>query len=109
FWSTLGTAHYRAGDWNAAIAAFDKAMPLRGGGDCFDFFFLAMANHRLGNKKAAGEWYRKGAAWLEAAKKNKAWWAQYQHHEQDLLRFRAEAAQLLGIPEKGLSNNKTGR
>jgi tetratricopeptide (TPR) repeat protein len=41
--NTLGVAHYRAGDWRAAIEVLEKAMELRKGGDSFDWFFLAMA------------------------------------------------------------------
>src|SRR5439155_5853056 len=28
YWNTLGVAHYRAGDWKAAIAALDKLLKL---------------------------------------------------------------------------------
>src|SRR5262249_34546615 len=40
-WTTLGVAHYRAGDWKAAIAALDKSMELSKGGGINDWFFLA--------------------------------------------------------------------
>ena len=42
FWNTLGVAHYRAGDWKAALEALEKSMKLRNGGDSSDWFFLAM-------------------------------------------------------------------
>jgi tetratricopeptide (TPR) repeat protein len=57
FWNTRGLAHYRAGDWKRAVAALEKSMELRKGGDSFDWFFLAMARRRLGEKEAAREWY----------------------------------------------------
>src|SRR5262249_15890334 len=43
-WNTLGVAHYRAGDWKAAVETLEKSMSLRQGGDSFDWFFLAMAH-----------------------------------------------------------------
>jgi serine/threonine protein kinase/Flp pilus assembly protein TadD len=84
-WNTLGVAHYRAGDYQAALAALQKAAGLRPRGDGSDFFFLAMAHWQLGKKEQAGQWYDRGV----------------QELEQDGLRaataagFRAEAAALL--------------
>src|SRR5207247_1141032 len=90
YWNTLGAAHYRAGDWQAAIAALDKSMELRQGGDSFDWFFLAMAHWRLGGKEKARKWYDQAVAWMD---KNKP-------HHGELRRFRAEAAELLGREEE---------
>src|SRR5262249_49793945 len=56
-WRTLGAAHYRAGNPESALAALKKSMELRKGGDSFDWFFLAMAHGRLGNKEDARKWY----------------------------------------------------
>ena len=64
-WNTLGVAHYRAGDWKAAVSAFDKSMELRKGGDAFDWFFLALAHHKLGHAEEAKKWYDKAVGWLE--------------------------------------------
>src|SRR5262249_27205387 len=47
FWNTLGVAHYRDGDWKAAVAALEKGMSLRNGGDGTDWYFLAMAHWQL--------------------------------------------------------------
>src|SRR5262249_51402170 len=47
YWQTLGVAHYRAGDWKAAIGALDKSVELRRGGDAVDRLFLAMAHQKL--------------------------------------------------------------
>src|SRR5262249_43661708 len=38
-WNILGAAHYRAGHWEAALAALQKSMDLRKGGDSFSWFF----------------------------------------------------------------------
>jgi tetratricopeptide (TPR) repeat protein len=88
--NTLGAAYYRAGDWKAAIAALEKSMKLRKGGDSYDWFFLAMAHWQLGEKGKARTWYDLAAQWMD---KN-------QPTNEELLRFRAEAAELLGIEKK---------
>ena len=88
-WNTLGVAHYRAGNWQAAINALEKSMELRKGGDATDWFFLAMAHWQLGHKDEARTWYDKAVEWME---KNEP-------KNEELLRFRAEAAELLGIAE----------
>ena len=62
FWNTLGVAHYRAGDWKAAVAALEKSEELRNGGDSFDWFFLAMAHWQLGEKDEARKWYDQAVA-----------------------------------------------
>jgi tetratricopeptide (TPR) repeat protein len=89
-WNTLGVAHYRTGDWQAAIAALDKSMALGRGGDSIDWFFLAMAHWRLGNKDEARQRYVRAVQWME---KNAP-------GNEELIRFRAEAAELLGVNEK---------
>src|SRR5262249_37319774 len=88
-WNTLGVAHYRAGDWKTAITTLQKAIPLRLGGDSFDFFFLAMADWQLGEKKEALAWYDKAVQWMDKHKPK----------DEELRRFRAEATDLLGIKD----------
>ena len=90
YWNTLGVAQYRAGDYEAAIKALGKSMELRSVGDASDWLFLAMAHWQLKHTEEARRWYDKGTAWME--KKNS--------DDEELLRFRAEAAELLGIPLK---------
>ncbi|MBI1917218.1 MAG: protein kinase [Planctomycetes bacterium] len=87
YWNTLGVAHYRAGNWKEAVAALVKAMELDQGGHSCDWFFLAMAHWQLGDKEAARKWYDQAVEWME------------KHHPQheELRRFRAEAAELLGV------------
>jgi serine/threonine protein kinase/Tfp pilus assembly protein PilF len=86
-WNTLGAARYRAGDWRGAAQALGKSMGLRKGGDSFDWFFLAMAHWRLGEKDRARARYDQAVAWMEANLPS----------DSELLRFRAEAAALLGV------------
>lgn len=100
YWNTLGVAHYRAGDWKAGIHALEKSMELRKGGGSEDWFFLAMAHWQLGRKDKARNYYDKAVEWMD---KNKP-------KDEELGRFRAETAGLLGIseqksPSKSLSNN----
>jgi uncharacterized protein HemY len=88
-WNTLGAAHYRAGDWKAAITALERSMELRQGGDAFDWFFLAMARWQVGDKEQARQWYDKAVLWMERNRPQ----------DDELRRFRAEAAALLGIKD----------
>jgi tetratricopeptide (TPR) repeat protein len=88
-WNTLGIAHYRAGEWKAAVEMLEKSMELRDGGASSDFFFLAMAHWQLGEKDEAQRWYGQAVEWMD---KNKP-------DNEELRRFRAEAVELLGIAE----------
>src|SRR5207248_9060263 len=90
FWNTLGCAQYRDGDSKAAVAALGKSVELRKGGDAEDFFFLAMAHWQLGEKDKARQWYDKGVAWMDNNKPQ----------DEDLRRYRAEAAALLGVKDR---------
>jgi len=65
-------------------------MELRHGGDSFDWFFLAMAHRRLGDKEEGRKWYDRAVEWMD---KN-------QPQNAELHCFRAEAAQLLKEREK---------
>jgi tetratricopeptide (TPR) repeat protein len=92
-WNTLGAACYRAGNWKDAVAAFVKSAELRNGGDSFDWFFLAMAHEKLGKKELAGKWHGFAVRWM-AAKDPK---------DEELLRFRAEAGEVLGLGTEAAS------
>ncbi len=90
-WQVLGWARFRTGAWKESIAALEKSIGLReDGGDSFQWFFLAMAE--LGNKEQARKWYDRA---VDRANKNQPANAQ-------LLCFRAEAAELLGLKHKKL-------
>jgi hypothetical protein len=60
-------------------------MELRQGGDGTDWFFLAMAHARMGDKQEARKWFDRAVAWME---KNRP-------GDDELRRFRAEAEELL--------------
>ena len=56
----------------------------------YDWFFLAMAHWQLSEKDKAREFYDRAVQWMD---KN-------QPTNEELLRFRAEAAEQLGVKEK---------
>jgi tetratricopeptide (TPR) repeat protein len=89
-WRGLGAARYRSGDYQAAIAALDKARSLRKGGDSFDWFFLAMAHGQLGDRDKARRWYDSAVSWME----------KHRPESEVLQRLRAEAEKLLEIKRK---------
>jgi hypothetical protein len=64
-------------------------MEILAGGDSQHWFILAMAHWQLGNKAEARTWHDKAVAWME---KNAP-------KDEKLIRFRAEAAELLGLKE----------
>ena len=87
YWTTLGAAYYRAGDWKEAVAALEKSSELPNGGDSFNWFFLAMSHEKLGDKETARRWYDRATQWKDTNQATK----------EKLLRIRAEAAQALGV------------
>jgi tetratricopeptide (TPR) repeat protein len=91
--NTLGVAHYRAGDWRAAITDLTKAEELAPQQwFAHNAFFISMSHWQLGDRDAARVWYAKAVAWGE---KNQAGDPQ---NDEELRRFRAEAEDLIGRP-----------
>jgi tetratricopeptide (TPR) repeat protein len=84
--NTLGVALYCNGEPRAAVAELETAMHLRSGGDAFDWFFLAMAHRRLGDRATARACFGRAVQWME----------RHNPHDDELRRFRAEAAAALG-------------
>jgi tetratricopeptide (TPR) repeat protein len=90
FWNTLGAAHYRAGEFEPAIAAINCARELNAGGTPFDHLVLAMAYARLDNHEQARHWLEEAAPGLN----------QGQMRNTELLRLRDEASALVPtVPE----------
>jgi hypothetical protein len=87
---SVSSATLTAGEELLAIAALQKSMELRQGGDGSDWFFLAMAHWQSGSKEEARRWYDKAADWMTKSAS----------HDEELARFRAEAAELLGVDAK---------
>jgi non-specific serine/threonine protein kinase/serine/threonine-protein kinase len=99
FWCTLGAALYRAGAFREAIPPLEKAMELKGGGgNCYDWFFLAMAHWKLGNRDRAREWFQQAVRFME---KNNL-----RHPEPELQRVRSEASAVLGIKAQPAAKSK---
>jgi serine/threonine protein kinase/tetratricopeptide (TPR) repeat protein len=88
YWNTLGVAHYRAGNSKAAIPALEKSLRLQGH-NSWDWFFLAMARRQLCDRAEAGRLHEKAIRWME----------RFKPKDEELLRFRSEAAALMGSPE----------
>jgi WD40 repeat protein/Flp pilus assembly protein TadD len=92
YWKTLGVAHYRAGDWKAAVAALDKSSDLKKGGDACTWLFLAVAHHKLGNHDEARKRYDQAVEWMN---KNRAALGKDRTQAEELRRFRSEAEEVL--------------
>jgi tetratricopeptide (TPR) repeat protein len=99
-WNTLGVAYFRAGDCKNAIAALEKAEELAPGRFLgYNALFLAMAHWQLGEKDKARQWYDRAVGWMETNKPT----------DPEILQFRAEAAQLLGLPPADPPGKKDGK
>jgi WD40 repeat protein/tetratricopeptide (TPR) repeat protein len=83
--NTFGVALYRAGFSKFAIAVLEHSIQIRNGGDSSDFFFLAMAHCRQGDMEQARRDYDKAVQWMDNNKPQ----------DQELLRFRTEATEVL--------------
>jgi eukaryotic-like serine/threonine-protein kinase len=94
YWSTLGVAHYQAGNLKEAIAALQNSLDNAPTTDrayvCEDWLVLAMANWKLDRKDEARKLYDRAVDWIVKTKPK----------EEEIRRFRAEAAELMGIEVK---------
>jgi len=85
YWLLLGVAEYRADNWMAAWAALDKALELRKGGGCTDWFYLAMTYRQLEDRETAGKWFDRAAGQMGTDRVR----------DSGLLRLASEAATLM--------------
>jgi tetratricopeptide (TPR) repeat protein len=88
YWNTLGVAYYRTGDMTRAGEALQKSIAGRDQGDSFDWFFLALIDHKRGRESEARTWYDQAVAWARERRP----------HNRELYRFQLEAAEALGLP-----------
>jgi serine/threonine protein kinase/WD40 repeat protein len=95
YWNTLGVAHYRAGALASAALALEKSLKL-GGNEDSDLLFLAMVQWQQGDKKRACESFDRACQWMDRKGPQ----------DDELLRFREEAAVLLGLIERSASGKK---
>jgi tetratricopeptide (TPR) repeat protein len=91
YWTTLGVAQCRAEDWPAAVRSLSKAEEILKETPINAAFFLAKAHWHLGKQRLARQYYDAACQYMEAN----------QAASEEPRRFRAEAAALLGIQDKG--------
>ena len=86
--NTLGVAQYRAGKWEDAITSLTKADETAPEKYlAFNGFFLAMAHWQLQHKDEARKLYDQSVEWMTKSQPTNV----------ELVRFRAEANELLGV------------
>jgi eukaryotic-like serine/threonine-protein kinase len=95
-WRVLGVAYYRAAEWNACRTALRKGVDLRKGAEGTDRLFLAMADWQLGARDEARNEYREALRWGD----------QHKEEDDESRRFRAEAADLLGVKGQSVRENE---
>jgi tetratricopeptide (TPR) repeat protein len=102
YWTSLGVARYRNGQWRDACAALNKSLELGTGGtagdsmddrEAIDEFFLAMSHWQLGQHEEAKQSFYRALKWIDKKP----------NHDEQLNRIRVEAEELLDI------GNKTNR
>jgi tetratricopeptide (TPR) repeat protein len=92
WWTTLGVALHRNGEWKEAITALEKAIGLDRDHELqktVNYFFLAMCHWRLNHKDEARKWHARALKGIE----------QFKSPSDELRRFRDEAAALLSKPQ----------
>ncbi len=88
--NTLGIALCRTKEWPEALKALDRSAELSNGGDAHDWYFAAIAHWKLGRADKARAWYVRAVEWAE----------RHAPSDEELGRFRQEAAELLGVAEE---------
>jgi tetratricopeptide (TPR) repeat protein len=89
--NTLGVVYYRLGQNARAVETLRKAVAADPtGGTAFDFFFLAMSYHQLGERDKAEDYYAKALRWWEGQTGLPS------EQVEELKAFRAEAEAALG-------------
>lgn len=90
YWTTLGTAQYRANHWDEAIAALEKSEANEPGlRSRHNAVFFAMSYWQKGDKDKARQWYDQA---IERMAKSK-------QKDKGMEQLRAEATHLLGLLE----------
>jgi tetratricopeptide (TPR) repeat protein len=88
YWNTLGVALFRAGEFEEARTALEKSMSLADGGGPHDWLFLAQIEASLDHPNEARRWFDRSEKFLI---ENGA-------RLEEIGRFYAEAAEILGAP-----------
>lgn len=91
YWNTLGIAYYRQQEYYKAIRTLSQSINLADdGGNAFDFYYLALANHALGYSKPSRDW-------LEHAE---TWAGQHPELASPLQKIQHEVTQVLDLPRR---------
>ncbi len=97
---TLGLAEYRMGNLEAAREALERSMSLRGGGDAYEWFVMAMVVAHQGDANRARELHREAVHWMRT----------YRYSDFELHALDVEAASLLGVTDSlrpiGIKSNR---
>ena len=96
----LGVARYRAHDYRGAVAALEETMRLSPAGSAEIWLVLAMAHWQVGHKDQARSWFAKAIAALDARASPEENFLRYPVPRERVCRLRAEAAALLGLPDR---------
>jgi len=107
---TLGAIFYRAGRFNKAVEQLSKLTSEWEKGKefptltspAYTWFFLAMAHHQLKNTDQSQRYFESAVKRAEEEIADGTWW----NRELTLQLLRAEAAELLGIPEETVQKAK---
>ena len=86
--NTLALAEYRSGHWAESLAASERSLALKKGGDACAWFLLAMAHWQKGDKDKARTWFDTAVGWTKINASENA----------EMRRLWSEAAALLGMP-----------
>jgi serine/threonine protein kinase/WD40 repeat protein/Tfp pilus assembly protein PilF len=97
YWNTLGVAHYRLGEWKAALEALEKAERLAHDTPFgSNAYFLAMCHHQLGDPAKARQHYDRAIRWTQEDPDELE-----SDRQQELKAFQNEAEALLERPWRG--------
>jgi len=105
FWQSLGWIQYRAGNWTACIEALEKSCKLQAGGtgDCGQWIVMSLAHGKLAVDKELPEPERAAhkaearRCYDQVVKQINTWGPVDNPMSLEILAFRAEAAELLGV------------
>ncbi len=90
--NTLGVVYYRLDRFQNAIEALERAGAAnKDGATAFEWFFLAMSHHQLGDPAKSEDCYKKALEWRKAQSKLSPGWAE------ELDAFQAEAEAVMKI------------
>jgi len=98
FWNTLGVVRYRASDWAGSVKATLNSMRRYASRELVDWFVLAMAQWRLGEKSRAEQLLKHAERRLSKSS----------NRDPDLLALREEARALVGTPGHAATSTDRG-